>query len=172
VPDPTPAQRVASAWRQAADDAASIRSLVVRPLAIGWATVDLDRATGELAASLGLPGDDPFRAGPRSAVLGGTCRIAAGVLPDGGWLVVLEPDTEGRLAGSLARFDEGPVAAWLLVEAPAPGLGLEELRRAGLTLSTEGDGPFGPEWLIADGPARAPGRHRILVLGPAGTIRP
>jgi hypothetical protein len=149
-----------------------IPSLVVRPLAIGWATVDLDRATGELAASLGLPGDYPFRAAARSAILGGTCRLAPGVLPDGGSLVVLEPDTEGRLAASLARFDEGPLAAWLVAEARAPGDALEVLRRAGLTLSAEGGGPFGHERLVVDRLARATGRHRFLVIGPAGTIRP
>jgi hypothetical protein len=171
VSDPTPAQRVASAWRETVDDAASIRSLVVRPLAIGWATVDLDRATEELAASLGLPGDGPFRAAPRSAILGGTCRIASGVLPDGGSLVVLEPDTEGRLAGWLARFDEGPVAAWLVVDGP-PSAEPEALGRVGLVPSTEGDGPFGPEGLVAADPAVAARRHRFLVAGPAGTIRP
>jgi hypothetical protein len=168
---PTPAQRVANAWRETVDDAASIRSLVVRPLAMGWATVDLDRAAGELAASLNLPGDGPFRAAPRSAILGGTCRIATGVLPDGGSLVLLEPDTEGRLAGWLARFDEGPVAAWLVIDGP-PSAELEAFGRAGLVPSSEGAGPFGPERLVVADAAGAVRRHRFLVAGPAGTIRP
>ena len=38
--------------------------------------------------------------------------MAYGVLPDGQPLAILEPLTEGRLAGSLARRGEGPAATW------------------------------------------------------------
>lgn len=168
--DPTTAGRIAEAWRAAVADAAAMTLLDARPLAIGWATVELDRATSELARALGLPGGERFAAAARSETLGGAARVASGVLPDGGSLVVLEPDTEGRLAGSLARLGEGPVAAWLAVNDA--GRGLAALRRAGLTVSSERAGPFGPERLILDGPADTPGRHRLLAVRSAGTIQP
>jgi len=162
-------QRVAAAWRRAADDAATVRVASARPLAIGWATVELDRAVSELADGLALRGGgEAFRAAPRSVALGCACRIAPCVLPDGGSLVVLEPDIEGRLAGSLARLGEGPVVAWLATEEPATVL--EALRAAGLTASTERDGPLGPEWLIVG--RHADGRHLLLVDPATGTIRP
>lgn len=167
---PTTAGRIAEAWRAAVEDAAAMPALSARPLAIGWATVELDRATCELALALGLPGGERFSTAPRSETLGGAARVAAGVLRGGGGLVVLEPDTEGRLAGSLARLGEGPVAAWLAVNDP--GTGLAALRRSGLTVSSERAGPFGPERLVLAGPADTPGRHRLLVVRPAGTIQP
>ncbi len=169
----TLSERVAAAWRDAVDDAAAIpsaRAANARPLAIGWATVELDRATRELARALGIRGDQAFRAAPRSVALGGACRIAPGVLPDGGSLVVIEPDTEGRLAGSLARLGEGPVAVWIAAEAPATAL--DDLRERGFTLAVEQGGPLGGERLIVAGPGSLPGRHRLLVVRPAGTIRP
>jgi hypothetical protein len=170
VSNPTPAERVVGAWRHAVDGAASLSAVFARPVAIGWATVELDRATSELGRALGLPrGPRAFRPGSRSAVLGGACRVAAGVLPDGGSLVVLEPDTEGRLAGSLARLGEGPVAGWFV--AGAPGVPLEGLLRAGLTVSAEQGGPFGPERLVV-GPADPVGRYRLLLVPAAGTIAP
>jgi hypothetical protein len=163
-----PAERIAGAWRDAVDEAATLAAVKARPVAIGWATVELDRATSELARALGLPlGPEAFRPAPRSAILGGACRVAADVLPDGGSLVVLEPDTDSRLAGSLARLDEGPVAAWFV--ADAPGGALDGSRKAGLTLTAEQDGPFGPERLVA-GPADPAGRHRLLLVPAAGTI--
>ena len=139
-------------------------------MAIGWATVELDRATSELAGALDLPrGQEAFRPAPRNTVLGGACRVAAGVLPDGGSLVVLEPDTEGRLAGSLARLDEGPVAVWFAAHLAegAP----EALGEAGFTVSAEQEGPLGMERLVMSGPTNAAGRYRLLVAPAAGTIR-
>lgn len=175
MPDRTPAQRIATAWREAADDAAAIRSLEARPLGIGWATVDLDRAMAELAVDLGLVDPGAFRPAARSVVLGGTCRIADGVLPGGGLLVVLEPDTEGRLAGSLARLGEGPVAAWLAAEAngpdPDPVDAAATVAGAGLAFPLGGDGPLGFERLIVEGRVRATGRYRLLVVRAAGTIQ-
>jgi len=166
----TPAERVTAAWRDAVDLAATIRSLDARPIAIGWATVDLERAEGELTAALGLGSDRLFRSAPRSIVLGGTCRVAPEVLPEGGSLVVLEPDTEGRLAGSLARLGEGPVAAWLVVTGRAGEVAA--VRGAGLAVWTEHVGPLGAERLVVDGLDNPPGWHRLLVRRVAGTIRP
>ncbi len=168
--DPGPADRIAEAWAAARTDAGALRTLQARAMAIGWATVDIDRATTELTIALGLRGDEPFRVASRSEALGGAVRIAAGVLPGGGSLAVLEPDTEGRLAGSLARLGEGPVAVWLAVSTTETRP--EALRRAGLQISSERAGPFGAERLVLGRSGDPPGRHRFLVVRPPGTIRP
>lgn len=160
---------LADAWGIAAETAGA-RAAKARPVAIGWATVELDRAASELADALGLgSGEQAFRDAPRSIALGCACRIASGVLPNGGSLLVLEPDTEGRLAGALARLGEGPVAVWLVPEAPTATP--RALHATGFTLSSERDGPLGPERLIVGDPAA--GRLLLLLaFGRAtGTIR-
>ena len=181
MPGSAPAQRLTDACRVARTEAASLGPLVSGLLAIGWATVDLHRATRALVLDLGLVGEEPFRAAPRCAALGGRCLIAEGVLAGGASLVVLEPDTEGRLAASLARLDEGPVVTWLAGLAagpvrPEPGspplTRLDPPGREGLTLSSESDGPFGPERLIVDANARALGQSWRLIVRAAGTIQP
>jgi hypothetical protein len=136
-----------------------------RPIAVGWATVDLDRAATDLAAAFDL-GVERFRPAARSVALGCACRIAGGVLPGGGSLVLLEPDTEGRLAASLARLGEGPTVSWLLAEEPMTSA--EVLRAAGFAVSAERDGPFGPERLIVVAPLHGP--HWLLVGPSPGTI--
>lgn len=65
-----------------------------------------ERVEAALLSAAGTPA-------PRSMALGCVCRVATGVLFDGGSLALLEPDTEGRLAASLARLGEGPTVAWL-----------------------------------------------------------
>lgn len=140
-------------------------SVTGRPIAVGWATVDLDRAVEELGDALGLP-SGRFAAAPDSRILGARCRVAVAVLPDESGLAVLEPTTEGRLAATLARLGEGPAAIWLAaVTGRRPGAVATE--RDG-TFSAPYDGPFGPERLIRGGPLQGP--HRLLV-GPPGTIR-
>jgi hypothetical protein len=126
--------------------------------ALGWATVDLDRATAELAGELGLvPGAFAEAAG--SATLGARCQVAPAALPDGLTLVILEPSSEGRLATTLARLDEGPAVAWYAVEPGEAGV-------PGLPRS----GPFGPEHLVGGDPIHGP--HRFLIEVEAGTIAP
>jgi hypothetical protein len=118
-------------------------------LAVGWATVDSERAVAELAEH------GPFEAATDEAILGARCvvdRRDAGVR-----LAILEPNTEGRLAATLARHDEGPAVLW--VAGPSP----QDLR-----LSTPADGPFGPERLVLGGTLG--GRHLLVVERPAGTI--
>ena len=161
-----PRERIEAALLAAADVPAA-RVAGARPSAIGWATVDLDRAAVEMARALGLK-TERFESAARSVALGSACRIAIGVLLDGGSLVLLEPDAEGRLAASLARFGEGPAVAWLQVEGPATAA--DALRTAGFAVSAERDGPFGPERLIVDGPVHGP--HRLLVGRRPGTIHP
>ena len=84
-----------------------------RVIGRGWATVDLDRATGELSDLL-QPGTS-FEEAPRSVILGARClrgraRLHEDAATD--WIVLLEPDTEGRLAAFLARSGEGWAATW------------------------------------------------------------
>jgi hypothetical protein len=111
----------------------------------GWATVDAERAATELSD---LVGDGGFAVVERSPWLGASCRRGRAVdAADGEWIVLLEPDTEGRLAGFLARHGEGWAATWEDVgEAALPGT-----RR----------GPFGPESLESDQPMGGPFRLTV-----------
>ena len=120
-------------------------------VAIGWATVELDRAAAELADRLGP--DAAFTDAAPCDHLGAYCRIAPG-LPA---TVLLEPSTEGRLAATLARHGEGWQVTWVS-EAGAPSG----------ELSHELVGPFGPERLVLGGPASGP---HVLVTRTA-TIDP
>ena len=165
TPNPhRPLDRI-SALLAAQADTADVRATAGRVIAVGWATVELDRAAIELGTELGIPADR-FLDAPGTATLGARCRMARGVLPDGTSLVLLEPATEGRLAGSLARSDEGPVAVWLVVADLDSALAA--LRVAGIETSVEHHGPFGAERLVLDRPIHGP--YRLLVEL-AGTIR-
>ena len=131
-------------------------------LAVGWATVEASRAESELRAALGLGAGDAVGL-PPSTLLGARCRRLS-IDADGPAVIVLEPEREGRLAASLARLGEGPIAAWL-----APGYDDATLRvRAqlgGLLLSAVAGGPFGPERLVLGGPAWGP--HLLLTAAGA-----
>jgi hypothetical protein len=115
---------------------------VSSPIATGWATVDLDRAIEERAGDL-APGAG-FEPVPRSAVLGARCARGATVSGHG-WIVLLEPDTEGRLTGFLARHGEGWAVTWHQDE---PGKGATP-------------GPLGPESIEPGGPREGPFRLRV-----------
>lgn len=131
-----------------------------RILAVGWATVELDRAGLELASVL-LPGTS-FQPGPPSEHLGARCRL--------GWVapafveelavivVLLEASTEGRLAATLARRGEGWCATWEAGAGETAGAGLSVVR----------SGPLGPERLRLGDPVI--GSHRLVVE--AATIEP
>ena len=112
------------------------------------ATVDLERAL----AGVGL---DPALAGTATEdeLLGARVVVVAG-------LAYAEPSTEGRLAGTLARHDEGPTGRY--VRSP---IDLAETARranaAGVLISRPGTGPFGPQVLVLD--RRPTGRHLLLV---------
>jgi hypothetical protein len=135
------------------------------PIAVGWATVELDRAAAELTAELDLS-PDGFRAGSASPVLGARCLVAKALLPGRLTLALLEPSTEGRLAASLARFAEGPAVVWLA--EPRLSAGLTGGRAPGGELPTAEVGPFGAERLILGGPRHGP---YWLVLDWVGIIR-
>lgn len=109
-----------------------------RAVGRGWATVELDRAETHLRDLLGE--DLLFSDTSRSALLGARCRRAA--TTDGDWIVVLEPDTEGRLAAFLARHGEGWAVTW----------------ESGHATDTGVAGPLGPELLARDQPVRGPFR--------------
>jgi hypothetical protein len=138
-------------------DATSPVTVGVRPIAVGWATVELDRAADELAADLAIE-PDTFMPAPDSVALGARTRIGRAVLSGGISIAILEPSTEGRLVAILVRHDEGPAAIWF--EADSAGAGEPPAGRV-----VPGDGPFGPERLIATGPP-----DRFLVDRGPGTI--
>lgn len=136
-----------------------------RPVGLGWATVELDRAARELGAAFSVPAAR-FVPAVTSESLGASARIATGALPGGPAIVLLEPSTEGRLAASLARYGEGPVAIWVAVsDVPTA---VDAIRETGVPVSVEHDGPIGKERLLLDGGIHGP--HRLIVELP-GTIR-
>lgn len=126
--------------------------------ALGWATVELDRAASELAGDLEIA-PERFVEAANSVTLGARCRVAAGALPGGRSLVILEPATEGRLAATLARLGEGPAITWFMTD-----------REVEVHASDPRAGPFGPERLVVG--AAAYGPHRFLIWPGTGTIAP
>jgi hypothetical protein len=147
-------ERIRVALATVSDDPAPARP--GRPSALGWATVELDRAARELEADLGLAAG-VFAPAAGSVALGARCRVAPAALP-GLALAILEPATEGRLAAMLARLGEGPVVLWSVAD---------ESTTADRPDATPG--PFGPERLVPGGPIR--GLRWLLVDAAAGTIR-
>jgi len=130
-----------------------------RLVAVGWATVELERAVAQLAAAFdATPAIFVDAAG--SAALGARCLVADGVLDDALLLAVLEPSTEGRTAAGLARWDEGPLVTWYAASS-APNQASEP-GHPWLP------GPFGPERLVGGDPLTGP--HRLLVRVGTGTI--
>lgn len=134
------------------------------PFALGWATVELDRAEQAFADTFG-PSAKAAVAAPDDTILGASCRIVTLDLAGLPLVVLLEPNTEGRLAASLARRGEGPVAVWLGPVAPADRTSPEDPPS-----ETDGDGPFGPQVLLPGSPITGP--HRLLVPAGPGTITP
>ena len=135
---------------------------MTRVIGRGWATVEIERAAAAFADLLAP--DVAFQEAPRSAILGARClrgraRRAAdhdeGDQPD--WIVLLEPDTEGRLAGHLARFGEGWAATWTVADEPVGRLGPRLAQ-----------GPLGEERLADGSPPTGP--FRLLLS--AATIDP
>jgi hypothetical protein len=131
---------------------------------VGVATVDTERFAAQRGwRTAGLVPDRVLGASA-SVVVGGT----AGDLR----FVVLEPSTEGRVAASLARWGEVPVALYLRAAA-----GLEAARRravsSGLRVSSNAMGPFGRSFAMSGDAAWGP--HVVIVesavpalVGPTG----
>lgn len=118
-------------------------------VAVGWATVELDRAARELAHL--LPDGARFGTAAPSVILGARCRSARAT-EAGLWIALLEPETEGRLAGTLARSGEGWAATWMLAGLAATWGGRASAARPG---------PFGVERLVVGWPLIA--HHRLVV---------
>lgn len=149
-------------WRALIDAAEGVRAAALAddptledlPLAgIGWATVDAERAQHELDARLG-PEDGgaatswtPIALDPAlgaSAWLRSAGEAESSAVPRPA-LVLLEPDTEGRIAASLARFGEGVAVIYL------------------------GDGPVGAGRLLRGGGMWGPHVVRVDSNGERGT---
>ena len=126
--------------------------LKLRVVALGWATVDTARASTELAEF------GPFRPARDDPILGASCAVGGSMDI---CLTILEPVTEGRLAATLARHDEGPAVLWLSGHPRADG-------PAAIRLSTAVLGPFGDERLLLGGPLGGP--HILVLHAPPGTI--
>lgn len=137
-------------WQAIVDAAKAIRakafpgerSLRAAPLAgFGWATVEAERARREFDELLGARAHERlWSEQPRDPALGARAWLRQA--PGGDhrpWLVVLEPDTEGRLAASLARHGEGIAVVYL------------------------GTGTYRPGAVRPGGPAWGP---HVVVLGP------
>ena len=124
-------------------------SAAVELVAVGWATVELERAIGADAGAFEEVPDDPH--------LGAFARRST----RGDRLVLLEPNTEGPLVATLARWGEGPAALYLSVPGDASG---DRPGRAGAgaaAVSAVRNGPFGPSVLLLGGPVAGP--HVVLV---------
>jgi hypothetical protein len=130
---------------------------IVDVLAVGWATVDRERfaADARTRPVEALPNDPHLGA---FVVRQGTGRPYA---------LVLEPDTEGRLAASLVRFGEGPIALYLGCGAGGMAAFVADARRRGSAISGVREGPLGPSVLLLGGSAWGP---HILVVE-AGPLR-
>ena len=148
--DRVPAAILAAARRVA--EAAGPTDAAAGIIAVGWATVELDRAQAELAPL--VPG--PWTDASRDALLGAAVRLGPELTPGGPCLVLLEPDTEGRLAASLARRGEGVAAVYVarVADGPVPG----DARWSSIAA-----GPLGPGRLRL-GPIAGP--HLVALVSP------
>ena len=126
---------------------------------VGWATVELDRAESELGEWLAGEPPDPAD-DVADPILGARARLRVSDGLPGEQIVLLEPTTEGRIAGSLVRDGEGPCALYV---HPSAGLDawLEPARERGVGTSTVETGPFGRSALVAGGPVAGP--HLLIV---------
>jgi hypothetical protein len=145
--DETAADRTALLEQAGVDGPAS-----VEVVAVGVATVELDRAEREYGGNWVSAPDDRLLGASARCVTTGT---GGGTSPT---LVLLEPNTEGRLAGALARHGEGPVALYLRVPPTGPSAtsahkGAHEGAHIGLR---KGGGPLGPQLLVLGGPPAGP----------------
>ncbi len=139
----------------------ALAGLAVRVVAVGWATVDLDRAWSELAPPGAAAHEDHVHV--VDGLLGARGRFL-GSSPGGIRSILLEPATEGRLAASLARRGEGPAALYLAPTTGDLSAALDRLARAG-TRMRAGDTAIGPGAVVLDGPASGP--QVILVAVPS-----
>ena len=155
---------LAAANQVRADAASRDPWLVDLPIVgIGWATVELERAAEDLTAAFvraGMP-QPAWTPGPRDDLLGASAWVSHEWWPTWGSdeppsLVLLEPDTEGRLAATLARFGEG-VGAVYVAARPDDGSGSIDPARLGRPAA----GPLGSGRLVLARPTWGP---NVVVL--------
>jgi hypothetical protein len=140
-------------------------------VALGWATVDADRAIAATQAGA----DRSFTRLPDDEHLGALVHASLTKKPA---TLVLEPVTEGRLAATLARGGEGPAAVYV-----AAGIGSLDRLAAAVRAAVGAPaavrpGPLGPSLLLPLGAAWGP--HVLVVAADApapqgraaGTITP
>ena len=134
--------------------------------AVGWATVDIDRATADLAVEAAVDGS-LVRPAPDDEALGAIARRID--LIDGP-LLILEPRTEGRLAAALARRGEGPVAVYLA--APGPRASTDCTSPMAARLAATRDPLGGQSRLVRPADPWGPFvlYHQAMTAGP--TVRP
>ena len=112
-------------------------------VALGWSTVDLDTVRRRIEGDAGF---GAFDLAPRDDHLGARAAVHRPGEESGEPIeILLEPDTEGRLAASLARHGEGFAAIWF---GPAAG----EDREIPEGFGALADGPLGPARLLLGGP--------------------
>ena len=154
---------LAAAHAVRAEAAARDPWLLGVPIAgIGWATVELERAAEEMDAAFhraGMP-KPSWTPAERDELLGAAAWASREWWPTWGdeeppAIVLLEPDTEGRLAAALARSGEGVATIYL-----ATGdLGAPPVDRA--RVGTAGAGPLGSGRLVLARPTWGP---HVVVL--------
>jgi hypothetical protein len=141
-----------------------VLAIPVRVIGTGIATLDLDQAEERIRATI------PHRSitdGPEDVLLGARSRIVE--LDNGPSLVLLEPNTEGRLAASLARYGQEPVVSYMTAHVANDDI-LALAAAAGIAMSKAAPGPLGTARLVLGGPAWGP--HLILVDRAGGEAEP
>jgi hypothetical protein len=130
-------------------------------VAIGWATVDRERYLADLGAgsNVELPRDPHL----------GAFAIQHDATRPGPQVLVLEPDTEARLAATLVRSGEGPAAIYLSARRGLDAF-VADARRRDTPVTSVQPGPFGPSVVLLAGPPWGP--HLIVVERPAGGTIP
>ena len=123
---------------------------------LGWATVELDRAARELAVLAS------YAATSRDANLGASARRTPLTDRSRAALVLLEPDTEGLLAATLARFGEGVRVVYL---GPLDRADVDDTPNLG----PPRPGPLGPARLVIGRPAWGP--HALVLAGAVRRLR-
>jgi hypothetical protein len=122
--------------------------------AIGWATVELDRAAGALGGGFAEASGD--------GLLGAAARVRDR-------LILLEPSTEGAMAATLARHGEGPAALYLAAAAGDLDAAVARATGLGARFGPPAVGPLGPAVLLHGSPPWGP---HVVLVGSATIERP
>ena len=130
---------------------------------IGWATVELERAAEDLTAAFvraGMP-EPAWAPVSRDELLGANAWVSHEWWPTWGpneppSIVLLEPDTEGRLAATLARFGESVGAAYVAPHPDGQRIEIDPVR-----LGRPAAGPLGSGRLVLARPTWGP---NVVVL--------